>query len=203
MDECEQQSEPVTHGVLVYPTSRWRRFVFRLPLYAWRLGLGGVIGRRFLVLTATGRISGLPRRAVLEYTVMDGQLYIVSAWGERAQWYRNVLADPHVTVQTHIGAASMAARRVDDDAELTWLFERFQYSPVWDVYLDALCIERNAADFLAKRDRVHLLRLDSTDAPTLPSLEPDLKWAWWLVLVAGLVALTRRWARRRRASGGE
>jgi deazaflavin-dependent oxidoreductase (nitroreductase family) len=162
-----------------------------------------MIGRRFLVLTATGRKSGQPRRAALEYTVMDGKLYIVSAWGERAQWYRNVVADPHVTVQTHAGAAGMVARRVDDDAELARLFERFRHSPVWDIYLDALCIERDAADFVAKKDRLYLLRLDSTGTPTPPPLEPDLEWVWWVVLALGVMALARRWLRSRRVSGGE
>ena len=52
-----------------------------------------------LLLTTTGRKSGLPRVTPLQYEMMDGQYYIGSARGAQADWFRNILADPHVRVR--------------------------------------------------------------------------------------------------------
>jgi deazaflavin-dependent oxidoreductase (nitroreductase family) len=60
-----------------------------------------------LVLTTTGRRTGLPRKTPLQYEELDGVIYIGSARGEAADWYRNLLANPAVRVQ--IGPASYSA----------------------------------------------------------------------------------------------
>jgi deazaflavin-dependent oxidoreductase (nitroreductase family) len=53
-----------------------------------------------LLLEHVGRSSGLRRYAVLEVVAHPAadEYVIVSGFGERAQWYRNVMADPHVRV---------------------------------------------------------------------------------------------------------
>ncbi len=66
---------------------------------AYRLGLGPIIGRLVLLLTTTGRKSGLPRITPLQYEEDDGVIYIASARGVKADWYRNLAADPRVTVR--------------------------------------------------------------------------------------------------------
>jgi deazaflavin-dependent oxidoreductase (nitroreductase family) len=78
---------------------RTRRLV-RAPLWVYRARLGFLFGSRMLMLEHTGRKTGAVRRAVLEVVSHpDPDTYIVaSGFGERAQWYRNVLADPHVRV---------------------------------------------------------------------------------------------------------
>jgi len=52
------------------------------------------------MLEHIGRTSGRRRYVVLE--VIDrpapGRYVVVSGFGERAQWFRNVLADPHVRI---------------------------------------------------------------------------------------------------------
>ena len=72
-----------------------RAFV-RAPITLYRHGLGWVLGRRVLMLEHTGRRSGKARFVCLE--VVDrpgpGRVVIVSGFGERAEWYRNLLADP-------------------------------------------------------------------------------------------------------------
>lgn len=44
------------------PRTRMQRALFRAPILLDRLGLGGLLGHRFLLLTHTGR----PRQVVLE-----------------------------------------------------------------------------------------------------------------------------------------
>lgn len=65
-------------------------------------------GRRLgLVLTTTGRRTGLPRKTPLQYEELDGVIYIGSARGELADWYRNLVAEPAVVMQ--IGSDSFTA----------------------------------------------------------------------------------------------
>jgi deazaflavin-dependent oxidoreductase (nitroreductase family) len=66
-------------------------------LYA--IGLGPIIGRIILLLTTTGRKSGKRRITPVQYEEMDGILYIGSARGPKADWVRNIAADPHVEVR--------------------------------------------------------------------------------------------------------
>jgi deazaflavin-dependent oxidoreductase (nitroreductase family) len=55
--------------------------------------------RMVLLLTTTGRKSGQPRLTPLQFEQVDGDLYIASARGQRADWFKNILADPNVHVQ--------------------------------------------------------------------------------------------------------
>ncbi len=66
-------------------------------LYA--LGLGPVVGKIVLLLTTTGRKSGLPRTTPLQYEEVDGSIIVASAKGVKADWFRNILANPCVSVR--------------------------------------------------------------------------------------------------------
>ena len=80
-----------------------RRSLWKLielpPRLLYRLGLGSLIGRWVLLLTTTGRKSGLPRTTPLQYEDVDGAIYIGIARGQKADWFRNIVADPQVEVQ--------------------------------------------------------------------------------------------------------
>lgn len=80
---------------------RTRAFA-RAPIAVYRLGLGALFGSRLLMLEHTGRVTGARRRVVLEVTGRPGpgRYLVVSGFGERAQWLRNVLARPQVRVWT-------------------------------------------------------------------------------------------------------
>jgi deazaflavin-dependent oxidoreductase (nitroreductase family) len=84
------------------PSTRLQRALFRAPIWLYRAGLGGLLGRRFVFLTHTGRRSGRPRQVVLEVVgrhQQSGGYLVASGYGERSQWFRNILADPHVRYQ--------------------------------------------------------------------------------------------------------
>ena len=63
------------------------------------IGLGPLIGRVVLLLTTTGRKTGLPRVTPLQYEEIDGAFYLGSSRGQKADWFRNILANPHVEVR--------------------------------------------------------------------------------------------------------
>ena len=69
------------------------------PQFLYAIGLGSIYGRLVLLLTTTGRKSGLPRVTPLQYEEMEGKIVIASARGTKADWYRNMLVDPNVTVR--------------------------------------------------------------------------------------------------------
>jgi deazaflavin-dependent oxidoreductase (nitroreductase family) len=79
------------------PKFLWR--LMKLPGVLYSLGLGSLVGRLVLVLTTTGRKSGLPRATPLQYEEVGNVIYVASARGQRADWFRNIVADPRAEVQ--------------------------------------------------------------------------------------------------------
>jgi len=75
------------------------RLIKRPPQLLYAIGLGPIYGRMVLLLTTIGRKSGLPRVTPLQYEVVDGLYYIASARGEKADWFRNILANPNVEIR--------------------------------------------------------------------------------------------------------
>ncbi|MFI6936631.1 nitroreductase/quinone reductase family protein [Streptomyces sp. NPDC050287] len=68
------------------------------------------------VLETTGRTSGLPRRTPVGGRRVGDSFWLVSEFGERSQYVRNIKADPRVRVRIrgrwHTGAAHLLP---DDD----------------------------------------------------------------------------------------
>jgi deazaflavin-dependent oxidoreductase (nitroreductase family) len=56
--------------------------------------------RSVLLLTTRGRKTGLPRTTPLQYERVGDDIYVASARGQAADWFRNILADPQVRAQT-------------------------------------------------------------------------------------------------------
>ncbi|MFV0493571.1 nitroreductase family deazaflavin-dependent oxidoreductase [Mycobacterium sp.] len=92
---------------------RSRRLV-RAPIWIFKARAGAVFGPRFLMLEHIGRKSGEPRYVVLE--VIDRpapDVYIIaSGFGRKAQWFRNIEANPRVRVYTGSRAPAPAIARV-------------------------------------------------------------------------------------------
>lgn len=152
-----------------------RRAVIHLNhAHAWayartrgRVG-GRVGGHPVLLLTTVGRRSGAPRRTPVQYERVDGDVILVAAAGGAPAppaWWRNLEADPQVTVQ--IGAEVRATRAVTvGERERRELWPR-------------LC-ERNPALERARRragrDLPLVRLLDAVDEPQPGSvLHPDVQ----------------------------
>lgn len=92
------------------PPSGIMRFLFRLPVYLYRLGLGWVLGGRFVLLHHVGRKSGKVYDTVVEVVSYDRETdvyHIVSGYGYKADWYRNLKATPDISIQ--VGRRKTAA----------------------------------------------------------------------------------------------
>jgi deazaflavin-dependent oxidoreductase (nitroreductase family) len=84
------------------PPTGLARLLWRLPIHLYRLRLGFLFGHRMMLLTHTGRVSGKPRKAVIEVVDRDpvrGEYVAASGFGKRSNWYRNITANPEVTIE--------------------------------------------------------------------------------------------------------
>jgi deazaflavin-dependent oxidoreductase (nitroreductase family) len=98
----------------VRPPRGLSRTLYRLPIWFYRLRLGMLFGKRFLLLKHTGRVSGLHRYAVLEIirADVDGDFYyVLSAFGEQSDWVLNIQHQPNVEI-------TVGARRIPSLAEI-------------------------------------------------------------------------------------
>lgn len=86
----------------VKPPRGLARLAYRLPIGLYKIGLGGLLGKRFLLLTHIGRKSGLERKTVLEvvrYNKATSTFVVAAGFGPGSDWYRNIGANPQVTIQ--------------------------------------------------------------------------------------------------------
>lgn len=188
-----KSNEKKSSGSMTYPTKgTLNRALFKIPLLWWRTGVGSIMshpargGSKVLVFTTWGRVSSLPRHTMVSYTLFNGKPYIASGWGGRTDWYKNILANPAVTVQIGGNVFSARARRVMEEEEFTdaakSLFDSGGDSHFED-WLGALDIEMDPQDMIAKRDRVYFITFDPAEVDAPPPLRADLIWVWSVVLL--------------------
>jgi deazaflavin-dependent oxidoreductase (nitroreductase family) len=95
------------------------RLLFRLPIWFYRIHLGWLFGYRFMLLTHTGRKSGLPRQAfveVLEYDRSGDTCIVFAGWGKQSDWVRNIEKDPQVFVNIGHKRFPAYATRLEPEA---------------------------------------------------------------------------------------
>ncbi len=108
------------------------RFLFRLPILLYKAHLGWLVGRRFLLLTHTGHKSGLPRQTVLEvvdYKQANDVFIVASGWGNKSDWYQNILKTPDVVVNFAGRQSERSAVIMSQTQAAQALFEYSQKHP--------------------------------------------------------------------------
>lgn len=175
------------------PDTPIMRFFYKMPIWAFRTGWQPIIGRLFVLMAHTGRKTGQTRYTPLEYRIApNGRLYVISGYGDKSQWYKNIMADPYVTLQWAGHTEGMQAYRVTDRDELRMLFDQYlRERPVTTkAFLDMLEIPYDLDAIIAKADELYCVGFVPTNHPTPPPLKADL---WWVNLVAlGILLLLRR-----------
>lgn len=79
------------------------RWLFRAPALLYRMQCGWLLGHRFMLLVHVGRRTGLRRRTVLEvvaYRAEGPEVVVVSGFGPKADWLRNLATTPDPEVFT-------------------------------------------------------------------------------------------------------
>jgi deazaflavin-dependent oxidoreductase (nitroreductase family) len=96
---------------------------------AWLAGLAEI---ECCYLTTTGRTSGRPHEIEIWFGVLGPTLYLISGNGPTADWYRNLLADPVVSVRVDGERRRGTARVVDDPDERQRVGDLMGAKYVWD-----------------------------------------------------------------------
>ena len=94
------------------------RLLWRAPIWIYRLGLGGVIKKRMLLLHHVGRVSGEPRENVLEIVDQDsetGSFTVASGFGKKSDWYKNIVKQPDVSITVGREEIAVLARPLAPD----------------------------------------------------------------------------------------
>lgn len=90
------------------PASGFLRFFLKLPPLLYRGPLAELFRWRcVMLLTTTGRKSGLPRTGGVSFMPLGDRYVIFSGWGVRSNWYQNIRANPEVIIQ--VGRRRMRA----------------------------------------------------------------------------------------------
>ncbi len=99
---------------------------FMVPIF--RLGIGPIFGNPIwgymMVLKTTGRKSGKTRYSPVNYAIMNGNIYCLAGWGQTADWYRNLLANPNLETILPGGTLAGVAEPVTGSAERTTALRR-------------------------------------------------------------------------------
>ena len=91
-------------------------------------------GEDFCYLTTTGRVTGRPHTVEIWFALHDSTLYILSGGLYRADWVKNALRQPRVSIKMRDRVFEGLARRVNNEDEdalaRKLLFDK--YSPTDD-----------------------------------------------------------------------
>ncbi|MEV0130080.1 nitroreductase/quinone reductase family protein [Dactylosporangium sp. NPDC050688] len=89
--------------------------------------------RPLLLLTTTGRRTGRPHTAPMMYIRVDGRMYVIASNAGAVRdpdWYRNLVAEPAVTVEAEGEEYRATARPVaGEDRPVLWtrIVERYPF----------------------------------------------------------------------------
>lgn len=103
------------------------RWLARAPIWLYRARLSVLFGSRMLMLEHTGRRTGLPRHVVLEVVShpAPGRYLVVSGFGTEAQWFHNVMANPHVRISVSTRHRRPALSRQLEASEAQAVLRRY------------------------------------------------------------------------------
>jgi deazaflavin-dependent oxidoreductase (nitroreductase family) len=161
------------------------KYFNRFMLLMWRLGLGRWInawpevGGRIMVITHTGRKTGVRRRTPVNYTVANGDIYCTAGFGGISDWYRNIVADPQVEVWLPEGWwAGIAEEVLDDQLRLPLLRQVLIDSgfAARAAGLDPMAMSNSELE--AATAKYRLIRIRRAAARTGRGGPGDLAWVW-------------------------
>ncbi len=170
------------------------KYFNRFMLLMWRLGLGSLVnfwptvGGRIMVLTHTGRKTGLLRRTPVNYALVDGEIYCVAGFGQIADWYRNIMVNPSVEVWLPNGWWAGTAEEVLDPSLRLPLIRQVLIASGFAAYAAGIDPRRHSDDALqAVTADYRLLRIRRNTARTGRGGPADLAWLWPLATLTLLL----------------
>ncbi len=161
------------------------KYFNRFMLASWRLGLGPLInwspavGGRIMVITHTGRKTGMRRQTPLNYTEIDGDIYCVAGYGQFSDWYRNLLANPRVEIWLPNAWWTGVAEDVTGEADHLEKVRQVLIASGFAAYAAGINPRSLSDDELAvKVESYRLIRIRRGEARTGSGGPGELAWVW-------------------------
>ena len=132
-----------------------------------------------LLLTTTGRKSGLPRLTPLQYELVDGVYYVASARGSQADWFRNLQANPQVEFEVSEQRFTGLANAITDPARIADFLQlrlkRHRLAMGILMRLEGLPLKYNRLDLeiFASNKALAAIRPDQSDYHPEPECHPE------------------------------
>jgi deazaflavin-dependent oxidoreductase (nitroreductase family) len=176
--------------------NKFMLLMWRLGLQRW--GMSNPYSGYIMVLTHTGRKSGLLRRTPVNFAEIGGDIYCTAGFGAVADWYRNLLAHPQVEIWLPDG--SWCAGEAEDVSGLPAeerlpLLRQVLINSGFAAYAAGLNPRTLSDGELAAATAAYkLVRIRRTAARTGPGGPSDLAWVWMVAatLLAALLLRRRR-----------
>ncbi len=176
------------------------KYFNRFMLLMWRLGLGPMLNMgpamagRYMVITHTGRTSGMRHRTPVNYATVDDEVYCVAGFGSVSDWYRNIIANPQVEVWLPEGWYAGIAEEVTHPEVRLPLLRAVLIGSGFAAYaagVDPKQMSDGELDAVTKEYRlIHIRRVAARTGQDGPG---DLVWVWPLAtMILLLMVLFRR-----------
>jgi deazaflavin-dependent oxidoreductase (nitroreductase family) len=150
-----------------------------------------------MVITHTGRKTGLKRQTPVNYAIIDGDVYCVAGFGKVSDWYRNIVANPDVEIWLPDAWWAGTAEEITD--------QKAHLPAIRQVLINSgFAARASGLDPVAMSDEEleaatsdhRLIHIRRTEARTGPGGPGELAWIWPLAVMIMLPAFLFR--RRRR-----
>ena len=171
---------------------------FMVPMF--RLGFGPFFGNPFsgyiMVLKVIGRKTGKVRYAPVNYAIVDGNVYFVSGFRGRSDWYRNLNRHPKVEAILPGGPIAGSTGEVNDPAlRLTVIRKIFQNAGFAGFFEGFNPFRISDVELAAKVADMPLICLQPVGVGNGASDAGGLAWIWMpiflVVLTLALVLIFR------------
>lgn len=168
----------------------------------WRLGLGRVANLwpagtgRMLVIEHAGRKSGTAYLTPVNYTRTPTGVYCIAAFGDRTDWYRNLMAQPSTALWMPDGRWIAECEDVSERADRAEIMRQVLIDSGFAAHLVGLHPRTMTEAELAEATQSYLvLRFDLTRKEAIEGGPGSLSWVW--LLVGGVVVMGRACRRLR------
>lgn len=190
MHEAVSTTDYVNDQALIPYPRGFFRWMLRVPLTFYRMGLGDLMNAgHIMILSTRGWKSGLSRHTPIEYRRHGSKIYVISGWGERPHWLQNLKAAPDVLIQQgrrRFGARAEVVLNPGEALRVLHLFRRrapFVYDPLIARLSDRERVDERTLPEVT--EKITIIRIDpSPAAPELSPLPTD--YGWILPILVGV-----------------
>jgi deazaflavin-dependent oxidoreductase (nitroreductase family) len=160
--------------------------------------MGPIIGKYILVISTYGRKTGKLRHTPVEYYQHQGRIFVMSGFGEKPDWYKNLQENPQAGLKIADRQLCARARKPKTEEEWEGVLTFLKSSPAAQFSEPELAEHLEDATLLDTIKNLPILTFDPADEPCPHPLEADLTWAWPMILLASAGVLLVGWLHNRK-----